>query len=56
MACQGCDSALDLRPKPQGTVATEVWGFCMTIGYAKEFLALDYTGQAGTLRQQSFCA
>lgn len=54
MVCQGCDSVLGLCPKLQGTAATEVWGFCVSVGYAKEFQAIDHTVGAGTLRQQSF--
>lgn len=56
MARQGCDSALGLGLKPQGTAATEVLAFCVRVEYAKEFLAIDYPGQKVTLKQQSFCA
>jgi len=35
---------LGLGPRLQGTAATEVLGLCVSVGYAKEFLAIDYTG------------
>lgn len=46
---------LGLHPKPQGAAATEVWGFCVCVGYVKDFLAIHYEGQTGTLRQKFFC-
>lgn len=52
MAWQGCDSALGFGLKLEGTAATEVLGFCVSVEYAKEFLAIDYPEQAVTLGQQ----